>query len=209
MKLPAWLLILLLALAPLLPAAADDTLVEGRDYALIEDPVPWQQLEGKVEVVEVFSYACGHCRDFHPMVERWRRGLDDDVRFTYLPVTYSERDAFAAGFFAAEQIGALDRVHGDTFEAVYRRTLPRNATAAEVAWYYAGLGVDREALEAAMRSQSTQESLAAARDFMLRSGVEGTPTLVVNGRYRIQGRSLADHLRIADALIARERAANR
>jgi len=40
----------------------------------------------------------------------------------------------------------------------------------------------------------------------VRSGVEGTPTLIINGRYRVMGRRLEDILVIADQLIARERA---
>jgi len=39
----------------------------------------------------------------------------------------------------------------------------------------------------------------------MRSQVGGTPTLVINGKYRVLGRSYEDMLRIADALIARER----
>ena len=49
--------------------------------------------------------------------------------------------------------------------------------------------------------------LQKAREFALRSGVEGTPTLIVNGRYRVRGRSLDDNLRIASHLVAMEGAA--
>jgi thiol:disulfide interchange protein DsbA len=41
----------------------------------------------------------------------------------------------------------------------------------------------------------------------VRSGIEGTPTIVVDGKWRVRGRTLADILRITDALVARERAA--
>jgi thiol:disulfide interchange protein DsbA len=41
----------------------------------------------------------------------------------------------------------------------------------------------------------------------MRSKVEGTPTLIVNGKYLVKGRSWDDMLRIADHLIAKERAA--
>ena len=43
--------------------------------------------------------------------------------------------------------------------------------------------------------------------FAQRSGVTGTPTLIVNGKYRVTGGSSWDDvLRIADHLIAMERA---
>jgi thiol:disulfide interchange protein DsbA len=41
----------------------------------------------------------------------------------------------------------------------------------------------------------------------MRSGVSQTPTLIVNGKYRVIGTSFEDMLRITDALVAQERAA--
>ena len=34
--------------------------VLGRDYSLLENPLPTKQ-DGKVEVIEIFWYGCGHC----------------------------------------------------------------------------------------------------------------------------------------------------
>ena len=41
------------------------------------------------------------------------------------------------------------------------------------------------------------------------SGLEGTPTLIVDGKYRVQASTHEEALRIADQLIAMERAAAR
>ena len=46
-----------------------------------------------------------------------------------------------------------------------------------------------------------------AKNFAQRAGVEGTPTLIVNGKYKVTGTSFEDMLRIASGLIAKERAA--
>jgi thiol:disulfide interchange protein DsbA len=43
--------------------------------------------------------------------------------------------------------------------------------------------------------------------FTQRTGVDRTPTLIVNGKYRVIGRSNAESLKIAEFLIAKERAA--
>jgi thiol:disulfide interchange protein DsbA len=58
-----------------------------------------------------------------------------------------------------------------------------------------------------MNSFAIDSRLNRAKQFIQRSGVEGTPTLVVNGKYRITGRSPEDSLRIANQLLERERAA--
>ncbi|NZA27280.1 thiol:disulfide interchange protein DsbA/DsbL [Luteimonas sp. SJ-92] len=203
-----WLPPVLAALALWASAAhAQQGPVEGRDYVVIADGAPWQAADGRIEVVEIFSYACHVCDELHPLVEAWRGRLPRDVRFEYLPVVYQRQDAFATGFFAVQSLGQLSRVHGATFDAVHRGgELARNASTAELAWFYAQQDIDRDALERAMHEVQTGQKLNAAREFLLRSGAEGTPTFIIDGRYRVQARSLRDLLRIADQLIAKVRA---
>lgn len=204
------LLVLLLSLVPLAAGAAKPTAapVEGRDYALVEGGSPWQPLDGRIEVVEVFSYTCHHCANFQPMVDKWKRKLGKDVRLTYLPLPHGGSDTFARGFFATDAIGALDKVHAPLFAAIHQqRTLPGNPSRDELAAWYAGHGLDAAGMKAAMDDPSLGDRLTAARQFAIRSGLEGTPTLVINGRYRILGRSFSELLANADALIAQLRAA--
>jgi thiol:disulfide interchange protein DsbA len=118
-------------------------------------------------------------------------------------------DAFARGFFAAERAGAAARTHDGVFRAVHHDgLLARNATVDEVAWYYGQQGLDAAKTKADMVGPAVEAQLRAAREFELRSGIEGTPTLIVNGRYRIQPRNHQDALRIASQLIAQLRSAH-
>ena len=55
-----------------------------------------------------------------------------------------------------------------------------------------------------MASFATDAKLKRAQQWIQRAGVESTPTLVVNGKYRvIGGNSHDESLRIAEHLIAR------
>lgn len=205
--------ILPLLFALLLPMAAGAVtppapLVEGRDYVTIDDGHPWQPLDGKIEVVEVFAYWCSHCADFQPDLDAWVRKLPGDVRFNYVPAVFDPNDAFAKGFFAAEQAGAIASTHDGMFRAVHKDgLLANNATIDELAFYYGQHGLDKAAMKAAMAGPQVAAKLKAAHDFEIRSGVDGTPTLIINGRYRLTPRSHADAFRIADQLIAQLRAA--
>lgn len=189
-------------------AASPDAPVAGQDYVLIEGGKPWQPLAGKIEVVEVFGYWCHVCDAFQPMVDRWKKTLPADVRFSYVPAAFSLEDSYARGYFAAEELGGLARTHDATFRAIHAgQSLPqRGASVDEVSALYATLGLDAARVRAAMSSPATDSRMAAAREFAVRSGVEGTPSVIVNGLYRVQARSLADVLRVTDALIAMERA---
>ena len=197
------------ALAPTAPARAADALVEGRDYVTLPGGRPLSAAPGTVEVVEVFAYWCHVCNDFQPKVAAWQRRQPADVAFHYLPAAFSHDDAYARAYFAADALGALARTHEASYRAIHaEQSLPaRGASADEIAALYAGLGLDRAAVRAAMASPATDARMQAARAFIIGAGIEGTPTLVVNGRYRVLGRSLDDILRITDLLVARERAA--
>lgn len=204
MKRLALLFALVTALLPALAWSAPA--VEGRDYALIENGAPYQPLAGKIEVAEVFAYWCIHCARFAPALEEWKRKLPGDVHLSYVPLPQDSNDAFARGFFATQDAGALDKVHGPLFVAVHEEgSMPRNPTIDELAAWYGQRGLSAQRLKAAMAAPALGERLMAARQFAVRSGVEGTPTLIINGRYRILGNSMQALLQNADAVIAQLR----
>ncbi|MGH8027482.1 MAG: DsbA family protein, partial [Pseudoxanthomonas sp.] len=82
----------------------------------------------------------------------------------------------------------------------------QNASSNEIAAWYASYGADPQAFAAAMDSPATDLLLERSKEFALATGIEGTPTLVVNGKYRVIGHSFEDTLRTTDFLVARERA---
>jgi thiol:disulfide interchange protein DsbA len=208
MRKPSVLVSLLLAVALPGGAAPDAAPVEGTDYVVIEGGQPYAPLAGKIEVAEVFGYWCPHCAEFQPALSAWKRTLPSDVRVTYVPAVFTAGDSFARGFFAAEHFGALERTHDAMFPAIHvQGLLPLNASVAELAGYYAQQGLDAAKVQAYMQSPAVDAKLEHARQFALRSGVEGTPTLVINGRYRITAHSHAAGLRIASQLIAQLRGA--
>ena len=79
--------------------------------------------------------------------------------------------------------------------------VPHAAGQVEVAAWFGEHGLDPAKMRAAMLGPAIEQRLQAARAFSLRSGVTGTPTLIVDGRYRVTGQSRDDNLRIARALV--------
>ena len=106
----------------------------------------------------------------------------------------------------AQVLGVAGTTHEAMFQALHTDgTLPlRNATPGEIAPFYARYGVDPAKFQAAYDGADVAQRVEKAGQFIRRSGVEGTPTLVVNGRYRVIGHDFDDVLRIADQLVARE-----
>ena len=212
MKFPALLQAFALSclVLPMVACAADGpaegAIVEGRDYVVVDGGQPYRPLDGRIEVVEVFSYTCPHCAEFQPALSAWVRQLPDDVRFTYVPAPFGPGETWARAFFVAEDAGAVDRTHDALFRAVHRDgLLAHNATAGELAWFYGEHGLDPTRMKVAMLSPAVEAKVRHARQFSLDIELPGTPTMVVNGKYVITPRSHADALRIADALVARLR----
>lgn len=203
------LTLLLALLLPLAAVAAPPAApVEGVDYHRIENGTPLAPLAGKIEVVEIFGYWCHHCADFAPKIEAWKARQPKDVRVTYLALPNATDDPLARAFFASQAAGTLARTHEATFVAIHTdHSLPKNPTADELAAFYGQRGADAAKIRALMASPEIIAKLRPAYEFAVRSGLEGTPTLVVNGKYRIDGGTHDDRLRIAGQLIARERAA--
>ena len=208
-------LLLLLALIPLAGAAqpASPTApVEGKDYVVIADGKPYAALDGKVEVAEVFGYTCIHCAHFQPVLSRWQKAQPAWVRFTPVPAAFGGYwTPYARAYYAAAKLRVLAKSHDAVFKAVHATgKLPiQNVSNQEIAAFYAGYGADPKAFVAAMNSPATDLLIQRAQDFATATGVEGTPTLIVNGKYRVLGSSFDDSLRIADFLVAREHAARK
>ncbi|WP_269792187.1 thiol:disulfide interchange protein DsbA/DsbL [Stenotrophomonas sp. Iso1] len=212
MKLFPRLFLLLAAVLPLAACASPTAPVQGEDYELIAAPGPFEPLAGKIEVVEVFGYTCPHCAHFEPQLEAWTAKLPADVRFTAVPAAFGGYwDAYARAFYAAEQVGVLKRSHADVFKALHeQRSLPmQSVSPQELATFYANYGVEPQRYMDALRSAQVDEKIKKARDFAVRTQIPGTPAVIVNGKYLVRARSFDDTLRIADALIARERAAGK
>ncbi len=204
MSLMSRLLLAVLALSPLAATAAD--LTPGVDYTEIEGGQPWAPLAGKIEVVEVFGYTCPHCAHFESLLAPWAAKLPKNVRFTTVPATFGGNwDAFARAYFAAEQLGVAQRSHGAMFQALHdKQSLPmQNVSPQELATFYAGYGVEPARYIDALKSDAVNAKMAAARAFIQREQVPGTPALIVNGVYLVRGRDFDQLLRNTDALIAR------
>ncbi len=183
---------------------------EGVDYTVIDPPVTFSPSPGKIEVVEVFSYTCIHCASLQARITPWKAALPPDVEFRYAPMAYGQSEPLARAFYAAEAMGEHDRTHEALFKAIAVDRKLKQGTAEELADLYADLGVDREALLSTMASFAINANVARNQKTVTRWGIESTPTLVVNGRYRAlvtQDRGHDGLLATVEHLIARERVA--
>jgi len=201
--------------APTTPVAAPSgpAPVAGVDYVEIPNGQPYAPLNGQVEVAEVFGYTCGGCAQFEPVVNAWKARQPADVRFSPVPAAFGGYWVpYARAFFAAEILGLQEKTHDAMFNAVHvARTLPvQGVTPEQLGEFYAQHGGDAKAFVAAYNSFGIESKLNRAKQFAMRSNVQSTPTLVVNGKYTVQVTESGGYdkmLATVDHLVAQERAA--
>lgn len=190
--------------------AASGPAQAGVHYALAPKPGTWLPENGKIEVAEYFSYTCGHCAEFQPMIDRWKQTMPKDVVFHYVPNAYDLEFPYSRAFFAAENLKALPKVHQDLFVAIHEDgRLPRNATIDEIASYFAQRGIDRAKAIAAMGSPDVSAKMKRANQFVIDKRLPGTPTLVVAGKYVIQGETYEEFIENLNKVLTMERAQRR
>lgn len=210
---------LLLSLAVLAPVVlwvaspssvvAAEEYVEGTHYELINPAVRTADAE-KIEVAEFFWYGCGHCYTFEPVLTQWKKGLAEDVDFRGSPAIWNAKmEIHASAFYTAEVLGVLDTMHPIIFQAM-NVDGKRLSSESEIKELFTANGVAADDFDKAFNSFGVSSQVRQANSRARAAKITGTPALMVNGKYQISTRqagSQAGMLKVADYLIAKERAA--
>ncbi len=192
-------------------ATAFSELVAGSDYQLVAPALPASATAAPIAVVEAFSYACPHCAHFEPQLATWVAKLPPDVSFEAVPMPLSDVwTEFARAHYAAVDVGVAGRTHAALFDAIHAQGARIDSVDALVQWFVDTAGVDAAAFRAAMTSPGTDMRIDGARTRAQRWGVESTPTLVIDDRYKVLGFAdseggFARTLAVADLLLAEVR----
>ena len=201
--------------APAAPVAATPpggpAPVAGTDYVEIPNGQPYAPLNGNIEVAEVFGYTCPHCAQFEPLITAWKRKQPADVRVIPVPAAFGGYwVTYARAFFAAETLGVLEKSHDAMFNALHvQRSLGLDAKPEQIGAFYAQYGVDAKTFASTMQSFGVETKLNRAKQFAMRTKIEGTPSIVVNGKYTVSvdQRGYDAMFNTVEHLVARERAA--
>jgi protein dithiol oxidoreductase (disulfide-forming) len=188
------------------------TPVAGTDYIEISNGRPLDPVDGAVVVEEFFNYICPACNAFEPLFAPWAAKLPSDVKLVHVPASFrADFVQYARAYYAAQTLNVADQSHAAVYQAIHRaRTLPAEGQRPDeekIAAFYADYGVDPKNFLAIMKSFAVDLKVRRAAEHMTRMRIPSTPSVVINGRYLVQGKSYQDMLRIADFLIEKERAA--
>jgi thiol:disulfide interchange protein DsbA len=194
--------VLWLALAMSSMTQAATVWTEGKHYFLVNPPKVPAVAPGKVEVTEVFSYGCPACNAFVPVVHKLQQSLPANAVLTYLPASFNPSEdwpMFQLAFCTAQALGLAEQTHDAMFDAVWKTGemaiidpatqrikghLPTLEDAARFYNHRTGVPIDKflstaKSFAVDVKVRSDEDAIQAYR-------VDRTPTIVVNGKYRLQ-----------------------
>jgi thiol:disulfide interchange protein DsbA len=160
----------------------------GVNYTPVVPAQPTSVPAGKVEVLEVFWYACPHCYALEPFIQSWLQNKPEYVQFVRVPVMWGPvHRAHARLFYILESLNRKD-LHEKVFDTIHKqqqilvgndeastKTLQLNFAVAN--------GIKAEDFNKAWDSFTVNSNLQRAEELTTRYRVEGVPLFVVNGKY--------------------------
>jgi thiol:disulfide interchange protein DsbA len=207
------------------PFVDDGKWVEGKDYYRIDPIQPKLTGTDKIEVVEAFSYGCPACNAYHPTMNQLVKELPSNAVVAFLPASFMPQENWVTlqrAYLTAQSLGVADKANDAIYSAVWTtRELssmkpnddglkPKEAlpTIADIAKVYAKFGADSKEFVAASDSFTINTKMKRADELMKAYGVEGTPTLIIDGKYRVNPLAvgMAKSVELTKWLVAKEAA---
>ena len=187
--------------------------VAGKHYTVI----PTQRTNvpaGKVEVMEVFSYGCPACNSFLPVMKKLKAALPANAQVVYLPASWNKQEnwpLFQRAYITAQSLGVAEKAHDAMFQAIWstgelgitergsNRLKTKLPSIEDTARFYQRVtGVKPETFVSASKSFGVDLKVRQADSQIIAMQISGTPTLVVNGKYRLNN----ENLKGSDEIIA-------
>ncbi len=196
---------------------------EGIHYFRISPSQPTSVGEGKVEVTEVLSYGCPACNQFLPVVKRLESSLPPNAELTRVPASFNPAQQwpmFQRAYYAARALNVSEETHVPMFNAVWttgelavvdrrtRRLRNPPPTIEDVAKFCArNSDVTEEQFLAAAESFQVAMEMKRADHWIRACGIDRTPSIVVNGKYRLHVESAGgpdELIELVNWLVAQE-----
>ena len=198
-----WLVSLALALAS--ASCYAQAWTEGKNYFRVVPPQRTSVAPGKVEVMEVFSYACPACNAFQPIMQQLKKSLPPNAQVVYLPASFLPAEdwpVFQRAYFAADALGIAAKTHDAMFNAVWgtgelaaidsvthriKSSIPTIEDAAK--FYERTAGVKADTFLATAKSFGVNAKMKMADAEIGAAQAMSTPTIIVNGKWRLQSQT--------------------
>jgi len=190
--------------------------VNGAEFRTLATAQPTQKVEGKVEVIEFFMYHCPACYAVDTPLTEWAKKNEAKVNFRRIHLSSGELRDFEARLFATlEALQLQDAMYGKVLEAWHKERRRLRSDEENLNWALRN-GIDKDKFLSAYNSFGVAMRLKSLARMAEAYGVNGTPTIVVNGKFVTEPQMVAQSnpnlpgnevipssMQVLDALVAR------
>ena len=151
------------------------------EYRLI--PVQPVETGGNIEVIDFFWYGCPYCNELQPALEDWIKRKSADVAVRRVPVILKDNWApHARIYYTLDLLGEVERLHQKVYHSYHVEELAMSKPDVMEQWA-AKNGIERRRWVDAYFSPEVDGRIARAFQATKRYDIQGTPSVVVDGRY--------------------------
>ena len=193
-KIQQLFMVLLMPLFALSMTACAEQYTEGKQYTKVNDTITT-----KAEVREYFSFYCPHCLRFEPFMEQVKKDLPEGVKFERNHVDFLRAASpkvqamLTKSVVVAEQLGMGDKLVTAVFNYIQVQKAVVTSEK-DIRSVFVLNGADGKKFDKLMKSFSVNSKakfLKKSQDNMAKKGaLKGVPTMIVNGKYRINTQEL-------------------
>jgi thiol:disulfide interchange protein DsbA len=186
----------------------------GKNYTVIPQAQRTNVAPGKVEVMEVFSYGCPACNAFRATMRKLKSSLPANAQLVYLPASWHPEENWPLlqrAYYTAQAMGVADKAHDALYDAIWtsgelsamepgstNRLKSNLPTIDDIAKFYQRVaGVKPADFVTTSKSFGVDLKMRQADNQIIAMQVDSTPTLVVNGKYKV----IRESVKGDDALI--------
>lgn len=171
-------------------------LVEGDDYEVMGP-----KGSKNAEVLEFFSYACGHCYTMEGFINRFKK---ENSNIKVIPVPNDlgnpQWKIYIKAYYLGELLKVLDQSHQKLFHQinVEKKHITSDKALKD---FFMTLGVDSAKYDRAIKSGALDMRIRKAKQLARKYRITGTPVFVANQRFKLNNSALGSKEMIEKALV--------
>lgn len=158
-------------------------------YTTLDKAVSTSVGKGKIEVIEVFWYGCGHCYSLEPHVQKWLKTKPKNVEFIRIPAPLNNFwEVHARLYYIADALGVVDKFHPLIFKEIMQKNNYLD-NKVKIADFFAKYGQDKQQIINLYDSFGVNNAVIKAKSKVLAYKITSVPQVIVNGKYIVNAGS--------------------
>ncbi len=163
--------------------------IEGKHYQRLPKAVAdndlvkdlMKEANGKVQVMEFFSYGCSWCFKLDPYIEKWRKASPENVEFQRVPVEFHPTwSTLTKAYYTGVDLKADDKIHAALFDAIQTERI-KDSSQDSLRQFFKTMGISEQDFNKSFDSFDVTRKQKWANSISQAYKVTAVPCVIVQG----------------------------